>query len=174
MVFWARQVSADDIFSFTQPGQPWYAWEWLHGIPMACVHQAGGMQAVVLAAVVLICATKHRNRLWGACGRGGTGLTFPISPARTSSCFLWLWRCRSPKCSTIGDVPLLLPPPKGGFTVRYVDLAGWPQVLSQSTGGAAGYRNVLAHGAPDSPDRVCPRCLSEKGPGGTARIGPCL
>jgi hypothetical protein len=46
-----------DIFSFTRPDQPWYAWEWLSDVLMAWLHGVGGMQAVLLAAIVLLCVT---------------------------------------------------------------------------------------------------------------------
>jgi hypothetical protein len=46
-----------DIFSFTRPDQPWFAWEWLADILMALAHRAGGLPAVVLGSVLLICLT---------------------------------------------------------------------------------------------------------------------
>jgi hypothetical protein len=52
------RVPRQDIFSFTRPGQTWYAWEWLSDVLMGWLHQAGGMQAVLLGAIVLICLTS--------------------------------------------------------------------------------------------------------------------
>jgi hypothetical protein len=51
------QVPRQDIFSFTRPDQTWYAWEWLSDVLMGWSHQVGGMQAVVLGAIALICLT---------------------------------------------------------------------------------------------------------------------
>jgi hypothetical protein len=51
------QVPRRDIFSFTRPDQTWYAWEWLSDVLMGWSHKVGGMQAVVLGAIVLICLT---------------------------------------------------------------------------------------------------------------------
>ena len=51
------RVPRRDIFSFTRPDQPWYAWEWLSDVLMGWLHRAGGMQAVLLGAIVLICLT---------------------------------------------------------------------------------------------------------------------
>jgi hypothetical protein len=51
------RVPRQDIFSFTRPDQTWYAWEWLSDVVMGWLHQVGGMQAVLLGAVVLICLT---------------------------------------------------------------------------------------------------------------------
>jgi hypothetical protein len=47
-----------DIFSFTKPDQPWYAWEWLSDVLMARLHLAGGMPAVLLGSICLICLTS--------------------------------------------------------------------------------------------------------------------
>jgi hypothetical protein len=52
------RVPREDIFSFTRPGQPWFAWEWLSDIAMGWLHRTGGMQAVLLGAIVLICLTQ--------------------------------------------------------------------------------------------------------------------
>jgi len=52
-----RQIPTHDIFSYTRPDQPWYAWEWLSDVLMALVHKAGGLQAVVLGSILLICLT---------------------------------------------------------------------------------------------------------------------
>ena len=51
------RVPRQDIFSFTIPDQTWYAWEWLADVLMAFLHRVGGMQAVLLGAIVLICLT---------------------------------------------------------------------------------------------------------------------
>jgi len=46
-----------DIFSFTKPGQPWFAWEWLWDVAFAGVHKYGGMAAVVLINILIISFT---------------------------------------------------------------------------------------------------------------------
>ncbi len=51
------RVPRQDIFSFTRQGQTWYAWEWLSDVLMGWLHRAGGMQAVLLGAIVVICVT---------------------------------------------------------------------------------------------------------------------
>lgn len=43
-----------DMFSFTKPGQPWYAWEWLSEILFAKLNALGGLQTVVMFSVLLI------------------------------------------------------------------------------------------------------------------------
>ncbi len=46
-----------DIFSFTMPGQEWFAWEWLWDALFAWLHSLGGLEAVVLASQLVICLT---------------------------------------------------------------------------------------------------------------------
>lgn len=56
-----------DLFSFTKPGEPWFAWEWLADVWFALLHQAGGLQAVALfgmTAGVAFCGLVFRHMLW--------------------------------------------------------------------------------------------------------------
>lgn len=47
-------VPRTDPFSFTKPGAPWFAWEWLSDLLFALVHRSSGLKGVVfLAGVVL-------------------------------------------------------------------------------------------------------------------------
>ena len=47
--FWRnRGGSGQDIFSFSKPGQPWFAWEWLSDVWFAWLNGIGGLNAVVL------------------------------------------------------------------------------------------------------------------------------
>ena len=48
-------VPARDIFSFSKPGDPWYAWEWLSDVIFAWIHAHGGLRAVVVFAILLLC-----------------------------------------------------------------------------------------------------------------------
>jgi len=50
-------VPTTDLFSFTKAGQPWFAWEWLWDVAFAWLHGHGGMAAVLLASVFVICLT---------------------------------------------------------------------------------------------------------------------
>lgn len=51
------QVPRQDMFSFTKPGQPFFAWEWLWDLGAAWLHQRWGMGAVVLASLLVIAFT---------------------------------------------------------------------------------------------------------------------
>jgi hypothetical protein len=50
-------VPARDIFSFSKPGDPWYAWEWLSDLAFAWINAHGGLRALVLFTILLLCGT---------------------------------------------------------------------------------------------------------------------
>lgn len=50
-------VPARDIFSFSKPGDPWFAWEWLSDVVFAWINAHGGLRALVLFAILLLCTT---------------------------------------------------------------------------------------------------------------------
>jgi len=51
------RVPHADIFSFTKPGQPWYAWEWLWDAWFAWLYQRGGLAIVVAVNILILCLT---------------------------------------------------------------------------------------------------------------------
>jgi hypothetical protein len=53
-----HRVPQVDLFSFSRPGAPWFAWEWLSDVLLALLHQRWGMAAVVLASLTLVCVTS--------------------------------------------------------------------------------------------------------------------
>jgi hypothetical protein len=50
-------VPTRDLFSFSKPGGPWFAWEWLSDAIWAWLHSRGGLALVVLAGILLVSAT---------------------------------------------------------------------------------------------------------------------
>ncbi len=50
-----REVPAKDLFSFSKPGEPWFAWEWGADVIFALLFRAGGFKLYVLFAGVVIC-----------------------------------------------------------------------------------------------------------------------
>ena len=48
------QVPHQDMFSFTKPGEPFFAWEWLWDVSFAWVHLHWGLGGVVLVSLVVI------------------------------------------------------------------------------------------------------------------------
>jgi hypothetical protein len=60
-------VPTQDLFSFSRPGAPWFAWEWLTDVMYAGLFQMGGLKAIVLVSGVMIglfATTVFRYSLW--------------------------------------------------------------------------------------------------------------
>lgn len=53
----SREIVRTDAFSFRHSGQPWLAHQWLGECAMAALSRAGGLDALLLAAVTLLAAT---------------------------------------------------------------------------------------------------------------------
>ena len=51
------QVPRQDMFSFTKPGAPFFAWEWLWDLGAAWLHRYWGLEGVVLASLLVISFT---------------------------------------------------------------------------------------------------------------------
>jgi len=49
-----HQVPHHDLYSFSKPGAPWYAWEWLTDIIDGLLFRWAGLKGIVLAAGALI------------------------------------------------------------------------------------------------------------------------
>lgn len=52
-----HRVPSQDIFSFSKPGAPWFAWEWLSDVLMAALNALGGLEAVVLVSILMLSLT---------------------------------------------------------------------------------------------------------------------
>jgi hypothetical protein len=62
-----RSVPTQDLFSFSRPGAPWFAWEWLTDVTYALLFQIGGLKAIVLMAgamIALFATVVLRYTLW--------------------------------------------------------------------------------------------------------------
>ncbi|HPQ16415.1 MAG TPA: hypothetical protein PLP04_14380 [Bryobacteraceae bacterium] len=58
---WIREngrVPDRDIFSYTMPDEPWFAWEWLWDVIFSWLHANWGMAAVVAASMLVISVTS--------------------------------------------------------------------------------------------------------------------
>lgn len=73
------KIPATDLFSFSKPGAPWFAWEWLSDLGFAVLFRWGGLKAVVLLGGVLIALFSTvvlRFAIW----RGGNpSMAFPLT-----------------------------------------------------------------------------------------------
>jgi len=63
-----HNVPHNDLYSFSKPGAPWYAWEWLADVVYALLFRAAALKGVVLAAGTLIAlfATTLMRRIVNA------------------------------------------------------------------------------------------------------------
>jgi hypothetical protein len=62
-----RKVPSVDFFSYTKPGEPWFAWEWLSATIMGALHRTAGLKGVVLAAaaaVITFSTILLRQMIW--------------------------------------------------------------------------------------------------------------
>ena len=50
-----RVVPTHDVFSFSKPNGVWFAWEWLSDLVFSGLNHVGGLRAVVLLSLVLLC-----------------------------------------------------------------------------------------------------------------------
>jgi len=57
-------VPVRDLFSFSRPDQPWFAWEWLADVVFAQVHLWAGLEAVAGLCMVLLCASAAIVLAW--------------------------------------------------------------------------------------------------------------
>jgi hypothetical protein len=53
-----KAVPTSDLFSFTKPHEPWFAWEWGCELLFAGVHHLAGLGGIVFLSTVLLCAVS--------------------------------------------------------------------------------------------------------------------
>jgi hypothetical protein len=52
------RVIDTDVFSYTKPGETWYAWEWLWDLAFGWLHQTFGMASVLAASLLVLGLTS--------------------------------------------------------------------------------------------------------------------
>jgi hypothetical protein len=60
-------VPRQDLYSFSKPGAPWYAWEWGSDVLFGMLHRMAGLKGVVLATGVVLAVfstTLVRRMIW--------------------------------------------------------------------------------------------------------------
>jgi len=66
-----RSVPVRDLYYFTSPQTPWYAWEWLADVVFAAMYHAAGLKGVVLFSGAIICLAMtllFRHMVWRGVG----------------------------------------------------------------------------------------------------------
>jgi hypothetical protein len=81
------RVPVHDLFSFSRPDQPWFAWEWLADVAFAWFHGRGGLEAVAGISVAVLCGSAAILLCWllrrGAGLWLSTGLVLAVVSAST-------------------------------------------------------------------------------------------
>lgn len=73
-----HRIPRQDLFSYSKPGAPWFAWEWLSDIIFALLFRAAGLKGIVLFSGVIIAGVSTlllRYTLW----RGANSLVAILS-----------------------------------------------------------------------------------------------
>jgi hypothetical protein len=78
-------VPRHDLFSFTRPGAPWTAWEWLADILFARLHTWGGLAAVAAACAAALCLASAILLGWLLARGGGLWLSGAVTLAAASA-----------------------------------------------------------------------------------------
>ncbi len=87
------RVPHTDIFSYSRPGAPWFAWEWLWDVCFAVLHRHWGMSAVVAVSALVVCFTSALlfRLIRRFCGNGLVAIA--ITLLATGGCAIhWLAR----------------------------------------------------------------------------------
>jgi hypothetical protein len=85
------RVPTEDLFSFSKPDAPWFAWEWLSDVLFAGLFQAAGFKAIVLTSGVLIVAFSGvilRMALWRGSNPLAAGLAVLLTMGAANLHFL--------------------------------------------------------------------------------------
>jgi len=78
-------VPAQDIFSFSRPGQPWFAWEWLSDVIFAQCHRFWGLEGVAVLGGLLVCLSAALLFAWLLRRGTGAGIALGVTLAAASA-----------------------------------------------------------------------------------------
>ena len=78
-------VPARDLFSFSRPGQPWYAWEWLSEVIFAQLHHWWGLEGVAVLGALLVCLPAALLFAWLLRRGAGSWIALAVTLAATSA-----------------------------------------------------------------------------------------
>jgi hypothetical protein len=73
-----RQVPYRDLFSFSKPDAPWFAWEWGADILFAFLHAAGGLPLLVFFSGFILVATSIITLRWMIWRGASVLVAFPL------------------------------------------------------------------------------------------------
>ncbi|SPF53572.1 membrane hypothetical protein [Candidatus Sulfopaludibacter sp. SbA4] len=80
-----RTVPLHDFFSFSRPGQPWFAWEWLSDVVFALLYRWRGLEAVAAFSAVVLCLSAVCLLRWLLRRGAGLWIALPVALAAVSA-----------------------------------------------------------------------------------------
>jgi hypothetical protein len=86
-----HSIPTHDLFSFSRPGAPWFAWEWLTDVTYALAFQIAGLKAIVLMAglmIALFAVLVLRYTLWRGANPLVAAVTTMLAVGASSMHFL--------------------------------------------------------------------------------------
>ena len=81
----AHGVPVADLFSFSRPGRPWYAWEWLADAIFAQIHRWWGLEGVAVLGALLVCLPAALLFAWLLRRGAGAWVALAVTLASTSA-----------------------------------------------------------------------------------------
>ncbi len=99
-----HSVPTRDLFSFSRPGAPWFAWEWLTDVTYAVLFRIAGLKAIVLMAgfmIALFATVVLRYTVWRGANALVAAVTTMLAVGASSMHFLarpHLLRCFYCRC----------------------------------------------------------------------------
>jgi hypothetical protein len=85
MVLATGKAPAGDPYSFSRPGAPWFAWEWLSDVLFAWAWRAFGLRAVAAIAGVVLCLSAAILLKWLLRRGAGLGVALGVTLAASSA-----------------------------------------------------------------------------------------
>jgi hypothetical protein len=122
-IWLSGSVPRQDPYSFSAPGQPWYAWEWLSDLIMAALHGGRGLAALVAASAFALALSFSLVQRLGLALGGRPLATFALTALGASASTVhWLAR---PHVVTFVLLPVFLAVLEAGAPGR----RRWPLLL---------------------------------------------
>lgn len=78
-------VPVRDLFSFSRPGQPWFAWEWLADVAFALLYRWRGLEAIAAFSAVALCGAAALLTCWLLRRRVGLWIAVAVTLAAVSA-----------------------------------------------------------------------------------------
>lgn len=78
-------VPLHDLFSFSRPGQPWFAWEWLSDLIFGQTHRWWGLPGIAALSAILVCLPGVLLFAWLLRRNAGAWIALAVTLAATGA-----------------------------------------------------------------------------------------